>query len=187
MDLDDKLNKMASDLWSLVRKSVSVYQNEKLVVFQDRSKEFTSSYVEQYKNILENYMKNKEESLDRHKVAAIVIIAVIKAKVLASQKSNDKFTGNYALAVDVALNYMLDEVNEILKKQKSQQQLEGYVFPTATTCNTEYYKIFYRNLYYINTNPDWRLNPLDIADRLFLLEYITLLEKGIDPNSIKWQ
>lgn len=186
MDLNEKLNQMASDLWSLVRKSASVCQNEELVVFHDRSKEFTSSYVEQYKNILENYMKHKKESLDRHKVAAIVIIAVIKAKVLTPQKSSDKFTGNYALAVDAALNYMLDEVNEILK-QEDQQQLEGYVFPTATTCNTEYYKIFYRNLYYIDTNPDWRLNPLDIADRLFLLEYITLLEKGIDPKSIKWQ
>lgn len=186
MELDNKLNKMAKDFWSLIKKSASVYENNELVKFQDNFEQFRSSYVEQYKYILDNYMKDKNESLDRHKVAAIIIIAIIKAAVLKPKTLDEKFTGNYALAVDVALNYMLDEVNEILR-ENDKQRIEGYVFPKATTCKTEYYKIFYRNIYYIEKNAEWTLNPLDIAERLFLLEYITLLENKMDPNTIKWK
>ena len=186
MELDNKLNKMAKDFWSLIEKCATVYRNNELVKFQNNFEQFTHSYVEQYKYILDNYMKDKKESLDRHKVAAIIIIAIIETEILKPKTPDENFTGNYALAVDVALNYMLDEINEIFKKNDT-QQIEGYIFPKATTCKTEYYKIFYRNLYYIDKNRKWTLNPLDVAERLFLLEYITLLENKIDPNTIHWK
>lgn len=186
MKLENKLDKMAEDFCELIKKIANVYiQNNNEMEFEDNSKEFKSLFIEQYKYILNNYMKENDKSLDRHKVAAIVIITIIKLHILKIKNPNEKFTGNYALAIDVALNYMLDEINEILI-QKNGQTIEGYDFPIATNCNTEYYRIFYRNLYYIDNNPEWTLNPLDIADRLFLLEYITLLKKDIDPRSVKW-
>lgn len=40
-----------------------------------------------------------------------------------------------------------------------------------------------RNLYYAKT--DYKLNPLDLADRLFLVEYIALMKEGIDPDTLK--
>lgn len=186
MILDDTLKSMAKDFKLLIERSVSIYASDDRVIFKHNFDKFNACYVEQYKYILNEYMKKKEDSLDRHKVAAIIILSVIEAGFLETKSSDPKFTGNYALAVDVALNYMLDEVNEILTQQ-GQKTLEGFLFPEATTCKTEYYKIFYRNLYYIDKNDKWKLNPLDIADRLFLIEYIMLLKRGIDPNIIKWK
>lgn len=43
--------------------------------------------------------------------------------------------------------------------------------------------IMCRNLYYAKT--DFTLNPLDLADRLFLVEYIALTKDGINPDILK--
>mgnify|MGYP006868100695 FL=1 len=43
--------------------------------------------------------------------------------------------------------------------------------------------IICRNLYYAKT--DYKLNPLDLADRLFLVEYFALSSEGIVPDILK--
>ena len=52
--------------------------------------------------------------------------------------------------------------------------------PNAISCNTSFEDIMIRNLVYAEDNPKWGLNPLAIAENLFLLEYITIIQKGID-------
>ena len=44
-------------------------------------------------------------------------------------------------------------------------------------------EIMCRNLYYAKN--DYKLNPLDLADRLFLVEYIALTKEGIAPDILK--
>ena len=131
-------------------------------------------------------MKDSSKPLDRHKIAAILIISTIRTDVLKSTKKNenDIFIGNYILATEVGLSYMLQILNEELEKREL-PPIEKYYFPEAFSCKTDYSKIFYRNLYFSNENADWGLNPLDIAERLFLLEYITLLKNEIDTSILK--
>lgn len=185
MELDDTLNQMADDFWDLVQKGAKIYGRADSSVKVHKKKDaFKKTYVDLYKEISAKYMKNFKEPLDRHKVAAILIISVIKADILSVKENTERFTGNYALAVEVGLNYMMDELNRRLQK-KGQRTLESYNFPTPWTCDTPYYRIFYRNLYYADKNEKWGLNPLDIAEKLFLLEYITLLKNDIDPEILQ--
>lgn len=55
--------------------------------------------------------------------------------------------------------------------------------PNAQSCGTPYMEIMCRNLYYAKN--DYKLNPLDLADRLFLVEYIALTKEGIAPDILK--
>lgn len=146
---------------------------------------FQKNFKELYNDILNNYMENQNNPLDRHKVAAIIIISIIKAEILKTKKENSGlFMGNYILAVEVGLSYMLGELNEKLKEHE-EKEINLFLFPNAISCNTNYFRILYRNLYYANNNKKWGLNPLDIAERLFLIEYRTLEKNGINPDNLK--
>ena len=43
--------------------------------------------------------------------------------------------------------------------------------PTDMACKTDYFDILTHNLYF--SRNDYMLNPLDLVDKLFLLEYLT--------------
>ena len=180
-NLDNLINK----LWDLIEqgKDSVTYKRNYIKYDKDSKERFKNSFEKLYIFIAQNYMKDSAEPLDRHKVSAITIVAMLNAKIFSCKKINadETFFGNYTLATDVALIYMLSEMNKRLK-EKGQKEVGGYIFPQAMSCATEYYIIFYRNLYYAHNNKEWNLNPLDIAERLFLLEYITLEKNGIDPS-----
>lgn len=139
-----------------------------------------------YSNLLQ-YMEDKDKPLDRHKMAAIFMISVIKAEVLDATKTQDVFVANYVLGAEVGFSYMRKALNERLEERLGDEtkSIEKFFFPQANSCPTDYFRIFYRNLYYANTNNEWNLNPLDIAERLFLLEYLTLEHNGIQPSILK--
>lgn len=186
--MEEKLETLLDKMWNVIEQGVQLFISEdnKIKYNRDSKRIFKDTFVNLYKKIVENYMENTEEPLDRHKVAAITIVSIIKADVLICSKieANNVFLGNYILATDSALTYMIEEMNKRLY-HKGERVLNGYVFPEAMACETDYYKIFYRNLYFADSDVDWRLNPLDIAERLFLLEYITLEKNGIDPSVLK--
>ncbi|MCM1038966.1 MAG: hypothetical protein NC314_08260 [Roseburia sp.] len=153
------------------------FDGTKRVIFEKKCRELI--------DIVEQYMNTSSETLDRHKMAAILIIAIIKAEPLVCKKkhADSVFVANYVIAVEVGLSYMRELLNEILETL-GENLIDKYFFPESWICENGYFRVFYRNLYFTNTNVEWELNPLDIAEKLFLLEYITLLKKGIAPTKL---
>lgn len=184
----ENLEKLTAKIWDMISQGIRIMEMGCDTVIHNRnSKErFEKTFEELYIYIADEYMQCPDEPLDRHKVAAITMISVINADVVVSSQKNqdDIFFGNYTLATDSGLQYMLSEMNKRLA-DKGLEQVEGYCFPVAMACETDYYRIFYRNLYFAHNNKKWNLNPLDIAERLFLIEYMTLEDKGIDPRILK--
>lgn len=184
----ENLEKLINKIWNITSQGAQMMKDEcGEVTYNKKSKEyFGKTFESLYVYIANEYMRCPDEPLDRHKVAAITIISIIKADVVTSDYSSEDniFFGNYTLATDSGLQYMLSELNKRLH-EKGMRQVERYYFPIAMACETDYYRIFYRNLYFANNNEKWNLNPLDIAERLFLLEYMTLEKNGINPEVLK--
>ncbi len=81
---------------------------------------------------------------------------------------------------------MQSYLSERLRKKKISTQVEQYYFPVAFACNTPYGNIMCRILYYEqHKEHGMDFNVLELADRLFLLEYINLLQYGIEPTLLK--
>ena len=186
--MQNNLDNLINKLWNCIYQGAQIIEsNNEYVTYNKKSKDiFKQMFKQLYTYIVNNYMEDDKEALDRHKVAAISIIATINAEVILSNKDdeNEIFFGNYTLGIDCAFQYMLSELNKRLE-EKGEKHIEGYFFPEAMACETNYYRIFYRNLYFANDNKQWGLNPLDIAERLFLIEYMTLEKKEIDPKILK--
>lgn len=183
MGFDEELENLVSALWDLVKKGKEVLQFQaEDILFEDKRDIFNECFCRMYKEIQDKYMINTE-ALDRHKVAAIMMISIIKAKPLSVKDSSENFMGNYVLAADAGFNYMLDDLNRILEAN-SMSPIQEYAFPNVLACDTYYYKVFYRNLYYTESQL-LEYNPLELADKLFLIEYITLLEKKVNMAKLR--
>lgn len=141
-----------------------------------------------YSYIKKNYMEEDVEFLDRHKVSAIIIISILQSDAVICSKEivdNEIFIGQYLVAVSVGMTYMLNRLNSVLLKKLKRPIDELWMPKTVFSCNVPYFEIFCRNLYFAHNEKKWGLNPLGIAKELFLLEYITIEKKGIDPYTLK--
>ncbi len=171
--------------WKLLE--VTVEQMPEMGVCESAFSEYDRVYRKMYKNIQERYMKDSSENLDRHKEAAIAIISIIKANAIVYKgeiKEGQIFIGSYMTAASVGVTLMIQRLNSLLA-EKNLKTINRLWYPDALACDTSYFSIFYRNLYFSNNNEEWGLNPLDIAERLFILEYVTLEKNGIDPHVLK--
>ncbi len=181
------MTNLINAIWENVEIAVKVMQvNNNRIKFFENKKDFEDNFNDNLK-IVKEYMHNPEENLDRHKVAAIIIIALLKTQILEcseNEEDDKRFVGNYVLATEVGLSYMREQLNEILKS-KFGILIDRYFFPKSWTCDNDYFRVFYRNLYFADRRDEWGLNPLDIAERLFLLEYITLSKKNIDMTKLR--
>ena len=172
--------------WNNLKKTVSFYQeNDKDIVFnQDKYDEFKKSFENSYDFVKEKYMKSSVRALDRHKVAAVMIVAALNSNVVSYKKTlgeKKHFLGEEMFSTEVALNWMLDALNKKLG-ELGVNEVQAYHMPKAFACETPYFDIFCRNLYYAEKY--YVLNPMDIAEKLYLLEYITILQNGIDPVNL---
>lgn len=173
--------------WTLLENEYQKYSKENVDFILDKNKKeyFKQAFKKHYNEIKDNYMLPSVKYLDRHKVAAIIIVSILESNAV-SYNNLDKdcvFIGNELLAIKVGLAYMTENLNEKLSEKNVGKKIEKVVFPEALSCETSYIEIMCRNLYIAKT--DYKLNPLDIADRLFLLEYIILLKNGIDTSVLK--
>jgi len=121
-----------------------------------------------------------EVTLDRHKMAAILLKAILLSKPLIASKEILKdhiFVGNEYLAIEVALSYLNTEfetlllMNKVLDEYKEARQKlidsgeysdikNAYILlPKAMSCSTPYLNIVARNFWY--TSDSFR----EIADR----------------------
>lgn len=136
--------------------------------------------------IIAKYMKPEVNDLDRHKIAGIAIVSLLRSDAI--QYSGDlgekKFFGKYTISASVAISYMQDSLNHLLDAL-GQDPVREIVFPKAFSCKTDCFEVFCRNIQFADENEEWHVNPLDISEKLFMYEYITVLENGIPIDLIR--
>lgn len=183
------MKQLIEPIWDLTRNVAAIVEKEMPEVGWEENtfERFNTSFRDLYHFIQDKYMSKDVDELDRHKVAAIIVTSLIKASPLVVRKApeNDMlFLGNHYIALQIALAYMLNLLNQELR-DRDLPEVDKYMLPEAFSCETNYMDIMARNLYFSENNPAWNINPLDWAERFFLLEYITLKERGIDMRRLK--
>lgn len=178
---------LIDNTWDLLKEEYSKYskENPNFKFDDSRKDDFRQIFTEKYNGIIRKYMDESVKYLDRHKVAALIIISLLEINAISYETLDEDciFIGAELLALKVGLAYMVEKLNEKLHTKGIDKKIEKFIFPNAQSCSTSYMDIMCRNLYYSKT--DYKLNPLDLADRLFLVEYIALSKEGIDPDVLK--
>lgn len=172
-------------LWEKLEKVTLEYQKEDsdIIFCSEKRNELKKVFDQLYDKTQERYMDLNVKALDNHKSAAIFIVSTEIVNIVKYNKDldgNHFFIGQEMFVTETILDFMLCFLNKRLKKLKI-ESINQYHMPVAFSCETPYFDIFSRNIFY--SKEDDKLNVLDLADNLFLLEYITLLKNGIDPQS----
>ena len=188
--MKNDLQQIVEKTWSMLDKAIKGIGRSADFMYVDSSAKeaFEDRFNNLYNHILNDYMKDTVEALDRHKVASIITVALIEAdviKFIGEIPSEKKFFGNYLVAASIGISYMQDRLNKKLIEKGENPIGKLWMPPYALSCDTPYFEIMCRNLYYSNNEFGWGLNPLEMADKLFILEYITLEKNGINPLILK--
>lgn len=185
------MDELKTNIWKIVQQQSEIIVNDhsKNFLFSiDSKKNFFYFFEHYYNSIKANVMYDNVQELDRHKLAAIIICSIIKAEPLKSifpyKEKEYIFDGNEKIAVNIGLSYMNASLRQLLSMRPNEEKkFEDFIFPKASMCDTEYISILCRNLCYAKKY--YELNPIDLANTLFLLEYITLLQIDIKPEIMK--
>ena len=188
---NNSMQPLLSEIWKLVKLGVNSEVDMGISFHEERFNVFASCFEKNYKNILNHYMSSDVKALDRHKVTAILIISLIETEPLeiANLPPNKIFLGNENLALQIGLSYMQHELNDVMQEKGIKRKIAQYNMPMPISCNTSYIDVMGRNLYFSKSvdewGDEWGLNPLELAERLFLIEYITLMCEGINPYELR--
>lgn len=149
---------------------------------------FEKHFDRYFDDVKNKVMRLEVNRLDSHKIAAVIICSVIKADALRVSDYEYKpdemiFTGNEKVAVKVGLGYMATVLKKIIEGTTEEGKFTEYVMPKALMCETDYMTILCRNLYYAKTY--YELNPIDLANTLFLLEQFTLVQNEVDMEVLR--
>lgn len=181
------MTQLIDNVWNLARIESEKYSsdNPNFVFNENQYGNFKEKFIEHYNTIKERYMQPSVKNLDRHKVSAIIIISLLESNAISYKnlEPGSVFIGAELLSLKVGLAYLIEKLSEKLQSKGIQQTINEFQFPNAQSCDTSYLEIMCRNLYYAKNN--YTLNPLDLAERLFLLEYISLTKENIDPDILK--
>ena len=185
---NDILKNAIKKIWEALSETCNYYSKiDSKIKLEIEYSLFEEKFEAVYNYIKHEYMKKDVIELDRHKIIASFIFVCIENSAVnyTGEKSRYISLVNYMIPVEVGLNWMLAGLNHELEKQKCNRKIQQYSMPTAFACETPYFEAFCRNLYYAKEKENLRLNPIDIAEKLFLIEYITLLENHIDPKILR--
>jgi hypothetical protein len=192
-------DKLADMLWKkyteiFKRYSAKFYESNQIKLELDISKSevFQNNFRDRYEHVMINYMSEDVTSLDRHKVASIAIIEFVLSEVLKYDEpkleTNEIFMPKYYLAAQTGLAFMQYWFNNLLKA-RGIEPIEEWYWPLPLSCpDKPYFCVFSRRLYYIdhsimsdNGRYAKTFNEIELAEKLFLFEYLTILKKGLDP------
>lgn len=158
-------------------------QDSSIIFNKENFQIFSDLFKRHYDDIMNRFMRDTRV-LDAHKQAAIIIISILESKVVEHRPEGKISIVAELIAINVALSYMIERLNEKLSK-KHITKIEKYSLPIAIACDTPYIEIMSRILYYEQTEADMSFNILELSDRLFLIEYMNLLENGINPYELR--
>lgn len=162
------------------------------LVFHPNAKELIwNKYVEFNEFCKDNYMKNSEKLLDRHKVCACYIYAILDADVLKNVMAikngiYDDFLMNERLALCFGMSLLralILQETEDLKDDNDKELLRKafngeFLFPKAN--HGDYKNNLLIQLY--NTKVIKNYNILALAETLYLLEVYNLLKNRIPED-----
>lgn len=165
-------------LWNEMIKEAehSSKTDENIILNRERKMVFQKIFEEMYNKIKSQNMRDEVMFLDRHKVAAIIICSVIKTKIFECRIIDEKevFLGNYYLALSAGLSYLQYELNQMLQ-EKGKLPIEKIIFPDVMYGKLSYKENLINMLYFSDLEDS--LNVLGLANIMFLLEQINLLQK----------
>jgi len=149
---------------------------------------FFQGFCADYSYFAREFMQKKGTRLDRHKVAAIAMINLLGIDMFENPPAiDDRLLPGFPqqeIAIDVGLTFMLDQMNYELKKRLSvRDEIPIYCMPHPFSTGIPYAELLARELYW--TQKYYMLNPLSLANQLFMLEYFTLLNANINPEGLK--
>lgn len=186
---DNVIWQITNSVWRVITKSYEDYRSvySELIFHDDMKEQFDVLYKEKYMEIKKRFMTDETNELDSHKQAAILTICCLKLNIIECPEAVQSDAGNLhilpqIIAINVGLSYMLKCLNDLLQEKKVKRQIKQYYFPVAFACDTPYEKIICRILYLEQHESDMAFNVLELADTYFLLEYINLLQHGIEPS-----
>lgn len=183
-------------VWDAVIKQCSAMMetDKTIVMYTDSEQLFHQNFNYYYNLIVNKFMKLPDEHLDRHKIAAVIICAILKSDILgvaysmeAHQSIDDIFLANEKLAVNIALSYMHQKLIDEFKADKIPFEgiYDNYIFPRPLSCDRDYTEVICRDLFF--TKKYFELDPLSIANFLFLLEEYSFEASHISIDVKKWK
>ena len=191
---DDKIWKITESVWQTISDAYEKYKINcpELIFHNDKKEQFNSLYKEKYTDVMDRFMTDETKELDSHKQAALITICCLQLNIieysnLPSDNNDELDIIPQIIAIGVGMSYMLQCLNDLLQVKKIEKQIKQYYFPVALACNTPYEKIICRILYFEQHEDDMDFNVLELADKYFLLEYLNLLQHGIEPPLLKEQ
>ncbi|MCM1439752.1 MAG: hypothetical protein NC131_11225 [Roseburia sp.] len=158
----------------------------KNIKFNDDYEKFDLYFNEEYDLFRKKYMIRGDEELDRHKVAALIIVAAMRSQLISCEgkvKSGYFNLQSENIIVDVAFAWIKNELNLLIMKKDPSKKVMKLIMPEAFACDTSYYNIFCRSLHY--SYHENLLNVLELAEKLFLIEYIAVRENKIPISYLK--
>ena len=178
-------------IWEeIIDREIRAYENKffghtKRIPFAQNA--IWEKYVEYNTHCKIHYMKNPNERIDRHKVAACYMLAIASVSPIrfdiSSSNSSDKHSiVNELLAITVGLSilraFILYEIDESNKDEKAKKFLKERLSSGIKTPNEQYvhhgkYEVNFANELYYSLH-EGKDNILSIAHELFLLELFTL-------------
>ena len=183
------------NFWSELKNSCNKWSKKEngntLSFHPERKNDFFKLFSKYYNIIKEQFMTPETKGLDAHKQSAIMVISALEANIIEQTQEEGKVAlGVQAVILDVAFSYLEKNINN--KLEEIGAHTVKLKLPIALACETSYFDILRRILYYEDQREKidddcykMSYNVIEWSDRFFLLEYITLLSNGIDPQLVK--
>lgn len=176
---------------TLVKKANTNIQKH-FIYKPENFEKFQAAFEKRRDYVLNTYMQDSVKHLDRHKLSSIVMIELILNDIVVSENpivnGSNVNIAPYLFATQAGFQLLLYWLNKDLKEKK-QPRVTVWTEPTLLSCpDNNYFAVFARNLYYISVrnNGDYctGYNELELAEKLYLFEYITLISNNIDPITL---
>lgn len=177
-------------LWASFKNEAErlVENNKDLEFYADKKSEFDKEFDALYGLIMEQCMAKDVDNLDAHKQASIGAIVFSKIAPIGSKvaiSDDEVFIVNESLGLSVALSCMQDYLNTRLQRNGKNTLDKPYDMPEPINCNDNFFFIMCRTMYYNKLNGIIDKTVLNLADILFLIEYITLQNNNISLDDLK--
>ena len=165
--MNNKLDTLWEEMLQNARNKKKLDNN--IIVNDNRKEIFFNIFEQTYTEFKQKYMKDEVVYLDRHKVAAILIYAVIKTQVMEYRIKDDSrvFLDNYYLAFSTGMSYMQYEVN-LSNINQNKPPINKFRFPDVLFGKKSYIQHIINILYAADL--DNNLNIFELATIIFLLE-----------------
>lgn len=187
--IDNEVLGIIKETWPIIIKSYQIYKKNypSLIFHDDKQEQFSKLFQKSYYDVIQKFMTEETKTLDAHKQAALLTICFLQLNIIEHplENTNEISIIPQMIALDISFTYMLKCLNDSLQKHGIKKKVERYYMPVATACDTPYPEIICRILYYEQNDADMGFNILELSDRYFLIEYINLLQHGIEPHLLK--